>query len=144
MTTTIAKGWSTEQEAVIKGYMAKGQSRSNAVRKLKTEIDKAHKAAPKTADRITPKVVEQHKAKATKPADKPTVSKGDAKHYDQQAVIDGFLKHGKTITELAAAQKMSTVYAHRILTTKVPAEYAKEQARRKAAREAANAKAEAK
>jgi hypothetical protein len=57
--------------------------------------------------------------------------------YDQQAVIDGFLKHGKSITELAAAQKMSQVYCHRILTTKVPKEYAAEQAKRKAARVAA-------
>jgi hypothetical protein len=46
--------------------------------------------------------------------------------YDQQAVIDGFLKHGKSITELADAQKMSHVYCHRILTTKVPKEYAAE------------------
>lgn len=57
--------------------------------------------------------------------------------YNQQAVIDGFLKHGKSITELANAQKMSLVYAHRILTTKVPKEYAAEQAKRQAAREAA-------
>jgi integrase len=42
---------------------------------------------------------------------------------------------GKSIAECAADQKpMSTVYAHRILTTKVPKEYAAEQARRKAAR----------
>jgi hypothetical protein len=59
--------------------------------------------------------------------------------YDQQAVIDGFLKHGKTISELADAQKMSHVYAHRILSTKVPKEYAAEQAKRKAAREKAGA-----
>ncbi|MGB2679458.1 MAG: hypothetical protein WAN12_20430 [Candidatus Acidiferrum sp.] len=135
MTTTIAKGWSVEQETTIKGYMAKGMSRSNAVRKMKNEIDKAHKAAA----RITPKVVEEHKAKAAKPV----VSKGDAKHYDQAAVIEGFLKHGKTISELAAEQKMSHVYCHRILTTKVPKEYAAEQAKRKAACEAAK-KAEAK
>jgi hypothetical protein len=57
--------------------------------------------------------------------------------YDQQAVIDGFLKHGKTIGELADAQKMSHVYAHRILTTRVPKEYAAEQAKRKAASEKA-------
>lgn len=82
--------------------------------------------------------------KATKPAkaakkEKTTVSKGDAKHYNQQAVIDGFLKHGKSIAELADAQKMSHVYAHRILTTKVPKEYAAEQARRTEAREKAKA-----
>jgi hypothetical protein len=57
--------------------------------------------------------------------------------YDQEAVIQGFLKHGKSITELADAQKMSHVYCHRILTTKVPKEYAAEQAKRQAAREAA-------
>jgi hypothetical protein len=60
--------------------------------------------------------------------------------YDQEAVIQGFLKHGKSITELADAQKMSKVYAHRILTTKVPKEYAAEQAKRQAAREKAAAK----
>jgi hypothetical protein len=64
-------------------------------------------------------------------------AKPKAKGYDQQAVIDGFLKHGKTITELADAQKMSHVYCHRILTTKVPKEYAAEQAKRKATRDAA-------
>jgi hypothetical protein len=74
------------------------------------------------------------KAKTSKAESKPAISKGDAKHYDQQAVVDGFLKQGKTITELAAAQKMSRVYCHRILTTKVPAEYAAEQARRAAAK----------
>jgi hypothetical protein len=82
--------------------------------------------------------------KAAKPAkaakrEKPTVSKGDAKHYNQQAVIDGFLKHGKSIAELADAQKMSHVYAHRILTTKVPKEYAAEQKQRAEAREKAKA-----
>jgi hypothetical protein len=61
--------------------------------------------------------------------------------YDQQAVIDGFLKHGKTISELADAQKMSHVYCHRILTTKVSKEYAAEQAKRAEAREAVKAKA---
>jgi hypothetical protein len=61
--------------------------------------------------------------------------------YDQQVVIDGFLKHGKTITALADAQKMSHVYAHRILSTKVPKEYAAEQARRAEVREAAKLKA---
>jgi hypothetical protein len=70
------------------------------------------------------------KAKAVK---KPVVSKGDKTHYSQQAVIDGFMA-GKSIRELAEAQKMSTVYAHRILTTKVPKEYAAEQARRAAAK----------
>ena len=59
--------------------------------------------------------------------------------YDKQAVIDGFLKHGKSIAELADAQKMSHVYAHRILTTKVPKEYAAEQKRRAEAREKAKA-----
>ena len=59
--------------------------------------------------------------------------------YDQQAVIDGFLKHGKTISELADAQKMSHVYAHRILTNKIPKEYAAEQKRRGEAREKAKA-----
>jgi len=68
------------------------------------------------------------KAKAAKPK---------AKHYDQAAVIDGFLKHGKSIADLAKAQGMSDVYCHRILTTKVPKEYAAEQAKRKAARVAA-------
>jgi hypothetical protein len=82
--------------------------------------------------------------KATKPAkaakkEKTAVSKGDAKHYNQQAVIDGFLKHSKSISELADAQKMSHVYAHRILTTKVPKEYAAEQKRRAEAREKAKA-----
>jgi len=56
-------------------------------------------------------------------------------------VIDGFLKDGKTITELADAQKMSHVYRHRILTTKVPKEYAAEQACRAEAHEKAKAKA---
>jgi hypothetical protein len=63
-------------------------------------------------------------------AEKPSISKGDSKHYDQQRVIDMFLA-GKSIRECAEAQKpMSRVYAHRILVTKVPAEYAAEQARR--------------
>jgi len=83
--------------------------------------------------------VAKHKEKTAKEpkAAKPTISKGNAKHYDQQAVIDGFLKHGKTIRELAEAQKMSTVYCHRILSVKVPDEYAKEQERRGGLRQAA-------
>lgn len=76
-------------------------------------------------------------SKPTKAEPKPTVSKGDRTHYNQQAVIDGFLKHGKTIAELAQAQKMSRVYCHRILSTKVPADYKAEQAKRAAVREAA-------
>ena len=79
-------------------------------------------------------------SKPKKAEPKPTVSKGSKTHYNQQAVIDGFLKHGKTIAELAQAQKMSRVYCHRILTTKVPAEYTAEQARRAAAKEEAKAK----
>ena len=39
------------------------------------------------------------KAKAAKPK---------VKGYDQQAVIDGFLKHGQSITELADAQNLGT------------------------------------
>jgi hypothetical protein len=81
------------------------------------------------------------KKRAKKVAEsKPTISRGDSKHYSQQDVIDGFLKHGKTIAELAQAQKMSRVYCHRILTTKAPAEYAAERARRAAAKEEAKAK----
>jgi hypothetical protein len=79
-------------------------------------------------------------SKPKKVEPKPKVSKGSKTHYNQQAVIDGFLKQGKTIVELAQAQKMSRVYCHRILTTKVPAEYAAEQARRAAANEEAKAK----
>ena len=79
------------------------------------------------------------KAKAAK---KPVVSKGDKTHFNQQAVIDGFMA-GKSIRELAESQKMSTVYCHRILTTKAPEAYAKEQARR-AAVKAAVKKQEAK
>lgn len=74
--------------------------------------------------------------KAKAKAEKPAASKGHKTHYNQQAVIDGFLKHGKTIRELADAQKMSMVYCHRILTTKVPKEYAAEQERRAAAKKA--------
>jgi hypothetical protein len=79
-------------------------------------------------------------SKPKKAEPKPTVSKGSKTHYNQQAVIDGFLKHGKTIAELAQAQKMSRVYCHRILTTKMPTEYAAEQARRAAAKKEAKAK----
>jgi hypothetical protein len=81
---------------------------------------------------------------ATKAKSKPVASTGDKNHFNQQAVIDGFLKDGKTITELAAAQKMSNVYCHRILTTKVPKEYAAERARRKAAAKKTEVKASAK
>jgi hypothetical protein len=80
------------------------------------------------------------KAKSSKAESKPTISKGDKTHYDQQRVIDLFMS-GKSIGECAEDQKpMSRIYAHRILSTKVPKEYAAEQARRAAAREEAKAK----
>lgn len=76
-------------------------------------------------------------AKSSKVESKPAISKGDKTHYNQQRVIDLFLS-GKSISECAEDQKpMSRIYAHRILTTKVPKEYAAEQAKRSAAREAA-------
>jgi hypothetical protein len=131
--------WTPEQEAKIAEYQEKGGlSRGEAVRKLrsaelKAQITKRAEAKPKADPK--PKAAKAKSEKVVK------VSKGDAKHYDQQAVIDGFLKHGKTIAELADAQKMSHVYCHRILTTKVPKEYAAEQARRAAEREATKVKA---
>ena len=130
--------WTPEQEAKIAEYQEKdGLSRGEAVRKLRSEelkakVAKRNEAKPKAEPK--PKAAKVKKETAVK------VSKGDAKHYDQQAVIDGFLKRGKTISELADAQKMSHVYCHRILTTKVPKEYAAEQARRAGAREKAKAK----
>jgi hypothetical protein len=131
--------WTQEQEAKIAEYQEKGgMSRVEAVRKLRNEELKAKvakRAEAKPKAQPNPKAEKVKKEKAMK------ISKGDAKHYDQQAVIDGFLKHGKTISELADAQKMSHVYCHRILTTKVPKEYAAEQARRAEAREKAKAKA---
>jgi hypothetical protein len=106
--------WTPEQEAKITEYQEKGGlSRGEAVRKLRSEELKA-KVAKRTEPRAKPAKVKKEKAAK--------ISRGDAKHYDQQAVIDGFLKHGKTIAELADAQKMSHVYCHRILTTKVPKE----------------------
>jgi len=131
--------WTPEQEAKITEYQEKGGlSRGEAVRKLRNEELKAKvakRAELKPKADPKPKTAKVKKDKAVK------ISKGDAKHYDQQAVIDGFLKHGKTISELADAQKMSHVYCHRILTTKVPKEYTVEQARRAEAREKAKAKA---
>jgi hypothetical protein len=128
--------WTPEQEAKITEHQEKGGlSRGEAVRKLRSEELKA-----KVVKRTEAKPKAEPKPKATK-AKAVKISKGDAKHYDQQAVIDGFLKHGKTISELADAQKMSHVYCHRILTTKVPKEYVAEQARRAAEREAAKVKA---
>jgi hypothetical protein len=134
--------WTPEQEAKIAEYQEKGGlSRGEAVRKLhneelKAKVAKRAEAKPKAEPK--PKAAKAPKMRKEKVV---KVSKGDAKHYDQQAVIDGFLKHGKTISELADAQKMSHVYCHRILTTKVPKEYAVEQARRAEAREKAKAKA---
>jgi hypothetical protein len=166
--TTDAKAvqsWTPEQNATIDGLQQKlGWTRLKAIHKLR-EGEKAGRTpeqilAEATAAKVKPaaKPIRQPKelnkrlakmgdeaphVKATKSKAKGEVkiSKGDAKHYNQQAVIDGFLKHGKTIAELADAQKMSHVYAHRILTTKVPKEYAAEQARRAEAREKAKAKA---
>jgi hypothetical protein len=77
--------------------------------------------------------------KASKTESKPAISKGDAKHFNQQRVIDLFMS-GKSIRECAEAEKCSRIYAHRILTTKVPKEYAAEQARRAASKEEAKAK----
>jgi hypothetical protein len=56
--------------------------------------------------------------------------------YSQEKVLEMFLS-GKSIAECAAAQKMSNVYAHRILSTKYTEQYEKEQAKRKASREVA-------
>jgi hypothetical protein len=130
--TSAAKAPAYTDEQVTKVMEAQKVDRIRAIHLIKRlGVEKALVPALKTP-------------KATKPAkaakkEKPTVSKSDAKHYNQQAVIDGFLKHGKSIAELADAQKMSHVYAHRILTTKVPKEYAAEQKRRADAREKAKA-----
>jgi hypothetical protein len=162
--TTDAKAvqhWTPEQNATIDGLQQKlGWTRIKAIHKLR-EGEKAGKTpeqilAEATAAKAKPaaKPIRQPrelnkrlaemgdkaphvKAIKSKVKGEIKISKGDAKHYDQQAVIDGFLKHGKTITELAAAQKMSKVYCHRILTTKSPKEYAAEQERRAEAREKA-------
>jgi hypothetical protein len=143
MTTENAKpaAWTLEQESVIAMYVEKlNMTRSNAIRKLRGEELRGKTPADLLSAGVARKPepkAKPAKASKAKKAAKPIVFKGDAKHYDQQAVIDGFLKHGKTISELADAQKMSHVYCHRILTTKVPKEYAAEQTKRKAAREAA-------
>ncbi len=150
--TTDAKAvqhWTPEQNATIDGLQQKlGWTRIKAIHKLR-EGEKAGKTPEQIlAEATAAKVKPAAKPKATpipkgkseakaKAKGEVKISKGDAKHYNQQAVIDGFLKHGKTIAELADAQKMSHVYAHRILTTKVPQAYAAEQARRAEARDAA-------
>jgi hypothetical protein len=130
--TPEAKTPSYTDEQVAKVMEAQEIDKMRAIHLIKRlGVEKALVPAIKTPKAAKP-------AKATK-KEKPTVSKGDAKHYNQQAVIDGFLKHGKSIAELADAQKMSHVYAHRILTTKVPKEYAAEQRGRAEAREKAKA-----
>jgi hypothetical protein len=160
---TNIPAWTPEQNATIDGLQQKlGWSRIKAIHKLR-EGEKAGKtpeqilaeatvakAKPAAKPIHQPKELNERLAKMgdeaphvkavkSKVKDEVKISKGDAKHYDQHAVIDGFLKHGKSITELAAAQKMSKVYCHRILTTKVPKEYAAEQERRAEAREKAKA-----
>jgi hypothetical protein len=164
--TTDAKAvqhWTLEQNATIDGLQQKlGWTRIKAIHKLRegekagktpeqilTEATAA-KAKPAAKPIRQPKELNKRlskmgdeaphvKAIKSKGEGEVKISKGDAKHYDRRAVIDGFLKHGKTITELADAQKMSHVYAHRILTTKVPEEYAAEQKRRAEGREKAKA-----
>jgi hypothetical protein len=120
--------WTQAQEARIQDLMkAKGVTHAVAARLMVME-EKA-----KLASLVPAKAPKAKPAKKVK-ADKPTVSKGDKTHYNQARVIEMFLKQGKTIRECAEAQKpMSQVYAHRILTTKVPKEYAAEQAKRAAA-----------
>jgi hypothetical protein len=72
-------------------------------------------------------------AKAPKAKKALTVSKGDAKHYNQQRMIELWEK-GKSIREIAEDQKCSRVYAHRVLTTKAPDLYKKGQESRAKAR----------
>ena len=131
--------WTPAQEERIQQLMQEKSLTHVAAARLMVIEEKA-----KLAKLAPAKPKPEPKAKAAKPAkakkvakvkaDKPVISKGDKKHYNQQRVIDLFLKHGKTIRECAEDQKpMSQVYAHRILTTKVPKEYAAEQAKRAAA-----------
>jgi hypothetical protein len=138
-TKTVPAKLEYTDEQVAKVMEAQKVNRIGAIHLIKRLG--VEKAIARVKETPAPKAAKAKKAKATpKVKGEVKISKGDAKHYDQQAVIDGFLKHHKTIGELADAQKMSHVYAHRILTTKVPTEYAAEQKRRAEAREKKAAK----
>jgi len=146
--------WDKTQEARISQLMQERKiERPEAVRIMRSEQAKPKGAGGKStkiasASKVLGKVAKAMRETTTLKSKaisgkrgKPTVSKGDKTHYDQQRVIDMFMS-GKSIRECAEAQKpMSQVYAHRILTTKVPADYAAEQARRVASKEEAKAKA---
>src|SRR5437660_12513221 len=105
-----AASWTEDEIKVIAMYQEKlGMTRYNAIRKMRTDQrtppqQLADGPVAKAADpKPEPKAKTPRKPKAAKEL-KPKVCKGDAKHYDQQRVIDMFMS-GKTIRECAEAQK---------------------------------------
>lgn len=140
------KGWSEEQEKVLAMYQQKlGMTRSNAIRKLRTQEQRGITAAQILTAPAEPKLKQVQEQPAAKPkakrepkANKSTgpkepafntkpAGKGDAYtvedgggKYDRQLVVNLYMDGGKTATEIAALgsagiKGISPVYCHRIL-----------------------------
>jgi hypothetical protein len=111
------KGWTPEEEAVISKYVAAGQTRSNAIRKMRGEQIRGTHALGSNPVKVVPvKVAKPAKAK---PEPKAPISRKGGK-YDKDKVIELFMEGGKTVREIAASKLpgvvgISPVFAHRIL-----------------------------